>query len=85
MTPQEAELAYAGRLLDRQGIAMVLAVVDETGTAVPVSDERLLADGAGQAALLAGHRAALRPGAADDDADAVLDVIAVFAHADRPT
>lgn len=84
MTPQEAELAYAGRLLDRQGIAMVLALVDETGTDVPVSDRAVLADGAGQAALLGEYRSALRPDVADDDAVAVQDVIAVFAHADRP-
>lgn len=85
MTPEEAELAYAGRLLDRQGIAMVLALVDETGAGVPVADPGVLADGASQAALLASYRAALRPDVADDDAAAVQDVIAVFAHADRPT
>ena len=84
MTPREAESAYAGRLLDRQGIAMVLAVVDETGAGVPVVDERMLADGAAQAALLEEYRAALRPDAPDDDGTAVQDVVAVFAHADRP-
>ena len=84
MSPQDAEVAYAGRLLDRQGIAMVLAVVDETGTGVPVTDERVIADGAAQAALLCEYRAALRPDSADDDAEAVQDVVAVFAHTDRP-
>ena len=84
MTPEEAELAYAGRLLDRQGIAMVLALVDEAGPDAAVEDEAVVADGVAQAGLLAEYRAALRPDAPDDDATAVQDVIAVFAHADRP-
>jgi hypothetical protein len=84
VSPEEAELAYAGRLLDRQGIAMVLALVDEAGPDAPVSDERTVADGAAQAALLREYRAALRADSPDDDAAAVQDVIAVFAHADRP-
>ncbi len=84
MTPRDAELAYAGRLPDRQGIAMVLALVDETGADAPVADEGVVADGIRQAALLGEYRAALRPDAADDDATAVQDVVAVFAHADRP-
>lgn len=71
MTPEEAELEHAGRLLDREGVAMVLALVDETGAAPPVTDERMLADGAGQAALLESYRAALRRDAAADDAAAV--------------
>jgi hypothetical protein len=70
-----AEAEYAGRLLEREGIPMVLALVDETAPAE---------DGPGHAELLRAYREVLRPGAADDDAAALQDVLAVLSWVHRP-
>lgn len=71
-----AEVEYAGRLLEREGIPMVLALVDETAPADPA--------GPGHAELLRAYREVLRPGAADDDATALQDVLAVLSWVHRP-
>ena len=71
-----AESEYAGRLLEREGIPMVLALIDET---TPEPD-----DGPAHAELLRAYREALRPGAADVDATALQDVLAVLSWVHRP-
>lgn len=81
--PGAAEAEYATRRLDREGIPVLLTLHDETGTAAPVTDPALLAEGAAYADLLAEYRAVLRPDAADDDQAALYDVLAVVAWVHR--
>lgn len=86
--PPAAEAQCAGRLLEREGIPMVLALVDEAPAVaappgrVPVTDATARDEGLRFAALLAHYRDALRPDA--DDALAVQDVVTVLAWAHRP-
>lgn len=75
---------YAGRRLEREGIPMVLALLDETGAGVSVADAGTLRDGAAYAALLDEYRSVLRPGAADTDLEALYDAAAVVAWVHRP-
>lgn len=78
---QAAAASYAGLRLDRIGVPMVLALLDETGAApVPSGD----GEGAELARLLEAYRAVLRPDADDGDLAALHHVLAVLSWVRRP-
>ena len=78
-----AAAEYAGLPLDRVGIPMVLALLDETDAdppRQPVGSE----DGVALARLLDAYRGVLEPDAADGDLSALHHVLAVLSWVHRP-
>lgn len=79
---QAAAASYAGLRLDRIGVPMILALLDETTPAAPVRSTD--GDGVGLARSLDAYRAALRPEAGDGDLAALHHVLAVLSWVHRP-
>lgn len=71
--------AAQDRAMEREGIPMVLAMVDETGPGPAVAHP---GDGPRLAAALDEHRAALAPTRRDDDLGVVHTLLTVVAHRD---
>lgn len=66
---------------NREGIPMVLALVDETGGTIPaVADGVVLADGAAVAAQVHAVRDELAPSMRDGDNGGVISAIVVASH-----
>ncbi|MFT4083746.1 MAG: hypothetical protein QM638_14285 [Nocardioides sp.] len=73
------------RVLEREGIPMVLALVDERGTAPAapaVTDADVLTDGAALADAMTGYRDALVPSSRDDDMGCLITVLQTTSYAD---
>ena len=70
------------RVLEREGIPMVLALVSEVATMPPAADASARADGAAIAASMDRFRAALVPGSRDDDMGCVITVLQVASYAE---
>ncbi len=79
--PVAAAVAYGRLASEREGVPMVLALLDETGAA-PASP--LDGDGVEIARLLDAYRAALRPDAGDGDLAALHHVLAVLSWVHGP-
>jgi len=79
--PRAAAAECERRALEREGIPVVLALVDERPQPVRCTDEPAQAEGAQFAALFETYRAALAPGADEHDAAAVYSVVALIGQA----
>jgi hypothetical protein len=89
--PTAAQLLEAGdimglmrachdRRLEREGIPMVLGIIDERGPVPPAADAAQLAEGAAFADVFDRYTAALVPFARDDDEGAVITAMQVLAY-----
>lgn len=79
--PRAAAAECERRALEREGIPVVLALVDERADPVRCTDQAAKAEGARFAALFETYRAALVPDADDHDAAAVYSVVALIGQA----
>jgi hypothetical protein len=70
------------RVLEREGIPMVLALVDERGRAPAAVSPQVVAEGQRLAAELDRLRAALSPALRDDDNGGLISVLQAVAYAD---
>jgi hypothetical protein len=70
------------RVLEREGIPMVLCLVSETGPMPDVRDEVARADGERLAAAMDGYRASLVPRSRDADMGCLISVLQVTSYAD---
>ncbi len=71
----------ARREVEREGVPVVLALLDRRPAPVDVQDERALAEGPRFADLLARYAQELVPGADDDDQAALYLVVEVLGRA----
>lgn len=74
--------AAQDRILEREGIPMVLALFDETGAATPLPTDRLRAAGGQLAAAMDAVRADLVPHSADTDLGCLISVLQAVSYAD---
>jgi hypothetical protein len=70
------------RQLEREGIPMVLALVNEVAPMAEVVDQRARADGQAVAETLDRFRAALVPGSRDDDMGCLVTVLQAASYDD---
>ena len=81
LSPQLALLRESqDRVLEREGIPMLLTLVSETGPMPPVADSAVRADGARIAAAMDGYRAGLVPGSRDSDMGCLISVLQVTSY-----
>jgi hypothetical protein len=76
--PRAAAAECERRALEREGIPVVLALVDERPEPVRCTDERAVAEGARFAELFETYRSAISPDADEQDAAAVYSVVALL-------
>lgn len=70
------------RVLEREGIPMVLALVSETGTLPAAADERDRAEGERLALAMDRYRAELVPSSRDDDLGCLISVLQAVSYED---
>jgi hypothetical protein len=74
--------ACQDRVLEREGIPMVLALVSEVGTVPAARSDEVRADGERIAAGMDAYREGLLPGMRDDDNGCLISVIQAVAYVD---